>query len=38
MHIWKKTPNNEPHPYIPELKEQYRQGRVPRRQFDDPSG
>jgi peptide/nickel transport system substrate-binding protein len=33
MHIWKKTPNNEAHPYIPELKEQYRQGRVTRREF-----
>jgi peptide/nickel transport system substrate-binding protein len=33
MHIWKKTPINEPHPYIPELKEQYRQGRVTRREF-----
>jgi peptide/nickel transport system substrate-binding protein len=33
MHIWKKTPRNEAHPYIPELKEQYRQGRVTRREF-----
>jgi peptide/nickel transport system substrate-binding protein len=33
MHIWKKTPINEAHPYIPELKEQYRQGRVTRREF-----
>jgi peptide/nickel transport system substrate-binding protein len=33
MHIWKKSPNHEAHPYIPELKEQYRQGRVTRREF-----
>ncbi|RPI96975.1 MAG: ABC transporter substrate-binding protein, partial [Chloroflexi bacterium] len=32
MHIWKKTPRNV-HPYIPELHEQYRNGRVTRREF-----
>ncbi len=32
MQILKKTPK-EAHPYIPELKEQYRQGRVTRREF-----
>ncbi len=32
MHILKKSPT-EAHPYIPELKEQYRQGKVTRREF-----
>ncbi len=32
MHIFKK-PENTPHPYIPELREQYRNGKVTRREF-----
>lgn len=32
MRFWKKT-KREGHPYIPELKDQYRQGRITRREF-----
>ena len=33
MEIIKKQENNEAHPYIPELKDLYRRGRVSRREF-----
>jgi peptide/nickel transport system substrate-binding protein len=33
MEIIKRKKNNEAHPYIPELKEQYRVGRITRREF-----
>jgi len=33
MEIIKRKKSNEAHPYIPELKEQYRVGRITRREF-----
>ncbi|MGQ9667665.1 MAG: hypothetical protein ACUVWB_10160, partial [Anaerolineae bacterium] len=33
MEIIKRQPRKEAHPYIPELKELYRQGRISRKEF-----